>query len=331
MRTVTLPSTTRVCEQLVKQAHVSNFPTESASPAFVVSALRRVTQHAEVVALPLHDVADCPNLRTLKITTFGTRNHVFKNAASLPYPPHPTLRRLEILDQSGGAGLNDFIHRFFPNLEELKISLHCRDAHKTASLPDLGRFNLPQLQQLEIRGSSIFSVPLVRHILPATFPALQTCTWFLPYHFHPDLQAAFVAEVVDTLRHLRDQQADRAVPLKFKIDFAVAHDREKLQPMLEALGITKIGVERGGGVVVGFEPASPIDNGFPDPPDQILIPELCYTDEDKVEDLGNIISASLDRIRDLKDAAVAVGDRFQISRIAQALQEREWLCVERRC
>lgn len=69
-------------------------------------------------------------------------------------------------------------------------------------------------------------------------------------------------------------------------------------------------------------------------PDLILTPKLCRTDGSSKVDLlnGEIVSASLDRIRDLKDQAVAVGDdRVQISRIAQALQEGEWLCVERRC
>ena len=262
--------------------------------------------------------------------TFGSKDPVFGNAASLPYQPNPTLRRLEISDQSAGGELHDFVCRFFPNLEELEIYIRSNTL-KITGPPDLRHSALPRLRQLKVSGDWTLSAPLVRHILPATFPALRTCTWVLPYHFQPDLQAAFVAEVVDTIRYLRDQQADRAVPLKFKIDFAVAHDREKLQPMLDALDIPKIGVERGGGVVVGFEPASPTDNGFSDPPDQVLTPELCRVDKDKVEDLGKIITASLDRIRDLKDAAVAVGDRFQISRIAQALQEGEWLCVERRC
>ena len=84
--------------------------------------------------------------------------------------------------------------------------------------------------------------------------------------------------------------------------------------------------------MVGIEkPDLVINYGPPDPPALILTPKLCRTDDSKVDKLGNDISASLDRIRDLKDQAVAVGDRVQISRIAEALQEGEWLCVERQC
>ncbi|TKA54114.1 hypothetical protein B0A53_03491 [Rhodotorula sp. CCFEE 5036] len=319
VRKITLPSMAFVSEQLAEQARVSNSPVEAASPAFVASALRRLTQHAEHVTMPLDDLG-----ATL------SKSSVFENAASLPYPPHPTLHRLEIVDQSGGGGLHDFVCRFFPNLEELEIYIRSNTLETTGP-PDLRHFALPRIQQLRVSGSLTCSTPLVRHISPSIFPALQTCTWVLPYIIPPLSRAAFAAEVVDTIGHLRDHQANRAVPLHFKIDFAREEDRANLQPMLEAHGITKNIEPGGGGVVISFEPALRIDNGFSDPPDQILIPELCRTDEDQVEDLGNIITTSLDRIRDLKDAAVAVKDRFQISRIAQALQEAEWLCVERKC
>lgn len=151
-----------------------------------------------------------------------------------------------------------------------------------------------------------------------------------------------MAQVIDSIGHLRDQQVGRAVPVKAAIDFNVEYNRTVLQPGLEALGITEIGVKQGagggsgGGIVVGLAAQSPMTITRPvDPPGLILTPRLYRNEEspnkDKVEDLGNIISGSLDRIRNLKDAAVAVGDRFQISRIAEALQEGEWLCVERRC
>lgn len=157
VRTVPLPSEARMRQQLATQGPVSGLPTESASPAFVSGALRRVVQHASVVTLPpMKDLADtiscirgaalsilkvvlavgdlpavletiqtCPNLHTLAIGTYGDNNRVFENVASLPYPRHPTLRRLDVSAPSGGPrGLYDFIHHFFPNLEELSLSIH---------------------------------------------------------------------------------------------------------------------------------------------------------------------------------------------------------------
>lgn len=134
VRKVALPSIARMYRQLVIQAPVSDFPTESASPAFIASTLRRVAQHAEVVTLSsddlggtipcirgaslntlklglakedlpavLESIHTCPNLRTLEIETFGDEDHVFMDAASLPYPPHPTLRRLDISHRTSRA------------------------------------------------------------------------------------------------------------------------------------------------------------------------------------------------------------------------------------
>ena len=168
-------------------------------------------------------------------------------------------------------------------------------------------------------------------ILPAAFPALQSCTWSLDRALLPSERKAFPAEAVTAITHVRAQQVVRAAPLQFTLEWTASSEPEAVATLRTALGEADIPIGVGqGGVVVEFaKPDLEFNYGPPDPPALILTPKLCLTDDSKVADLGEDISASLERIRDLKDQAVVVGDRVQISRIAQALQEGEWLCVER--
>jgi hypothetical protein len=363
VRNIALPSAAHVCERLANETRGSDFPVEFASPGSVAIALRRVMKHAETVVLPrdgflnaiplvrgagmtklemvlssgdlpilLSTIIDCPNLRTLHITGGYDDRHTFKDAASLPSLSHPTLRRLEIFDQSGGKGLYDFIQLFSSTLEELNIYWGVARREEVTP-PEPPRFRLPRLQHLEVRGALRETAPLVHAISPAAFPALQSCTWLLYRDLLPRTGKAFPAQVVAAIRRVRAQQIPRAAPLKFTVDWAASPEAEEvatLQTALEEAGIP-IGVGQGGAVVEFAKPDSEFDYGPPDPPALILTPKLCRTNDSKVADLGEDISASLDRIRDLKDQAVAVGDRVQISRIAEALQEGEWLCVERQC
>jgi hypothetical protein len=361
VRTLTLPALKHVCEQLVKEAGGGDFPVEFASPVYVASALRRVTLHAETVTLYAHDVGntlsvvrgsgltrldvmpesgdlpavlsaivDCPSLRTLSIMTLGASG-VFGTAASLPDLSHPTLRRLEVDNVPESQGLYDFIQHFAPSIEELKVELS-RIPSESPVLQDPSRLNLPRLRQLEVSGCLALTAPLIRHISPQSLPALQICTWDISESIARETSSAFVARVADIIRHLRNQQVGRAVPLRLKIRVKDGEDRAALSASFDALGIA-IGVEQGGGsgLVVGFKPLPPLKSDPGDLPDLILTPKLCRTDDSKVDDLGKIVRGSLDRIRNLADQAVAVGDRFQISRIAHALHEGEWLCVEREC
>ena len=131
----------------------SGFPAEFASPEFVETALRRVMQHAETVVLPrdglmdtipfvrgagltklemavssgdlptlLSTIVDCPNLHTLHIAGRRDDNHTFRHAAYLPSLSHPTLRRLEISDTSGGEGVYDFVQRIALTLKSSRSS-----------------------------------------------------------------------------------------------------------------------------------------------------------------------------------------------------------------
>lgn len=206
MRKVALPAIADVSELLARIANGKNFPVDFASPAYVASALQRITLHAETVSLIRDDLRNtlsivrgtnmrtlkvmparedlpalfaailaCPNLHTLDVSTLSGERSVFKNAASLPNLFHPTLRRLDISELSGGKGLCDFVEHFAPSLEELEIYL----GHFRVIPPDPGRINLPRLQRLKITGNLATTKPLVRHISPLTFPVLQTCTWEL--------------------------------------------------------------------------------------------------------------------------------------------------------
>ena len=273
----------------------------------------------------------CPNLRTLNITTPPSKRSMFKNSRSLPDLFHPSLRRLDISDLSGGKGLYDFIGHFASSLEELEIYLST-DSRGNAVPPDPGRINLPRLQRLKVTGNLATTAPLVRHISPLTFPVLQTCTWELNRPFGEETRLPFAAQTADTIGHLREHQVGRAEPLRLALDLPFGADQATLAVSLEALGIG-IGVEQGGGggLVVGFAPPEPNEYDPSELPDLILTPKLFRTDDSKVSELGKVVRGSLDRIRNLADQAIAVGDRFQISRIAHALQEGEWLCVERDC
>lgn len=359
VRKVALPAIAAVSDLLVGTASGGNFPVEFASPAYIAGALQRVTLHAETVSLNRDDLRNtlsivrgtnlrtlnvtptredlpalfsailaCPNLRTLNITTPPSERSMFKNSRSLPNLFHPTLRRLDISDLSGGKGLYDFIGHFASSLEELEVYLYT-EPRVNAVPPDPGRINLPRLQRLKITGGLATTAPLVQHISPHTFPALQTCTWGISRLIGQEVQSAFAAQVADIIGHQRDQQAGRAVPLRLTIN--VPFDQVAVGSSLEALGIG-IGIEQGGsGLGVGFAHPEPIDLGPIDLPDLILTPKLCRADDSEVSELGKVVRGSLDRIRNLADQAIAVGDRFQISRIAHALQEGEWLCVEREC
>ena len=274
----------------------------------------------------------CPNLHTLNVATLSSKHSVFKNAASLPNLFHPTLRRIEIHEASGGKGLFDFIEHFAPSLEELEVYLGT-GTRGNAVPPVPGRINLPRLRRLDVAGSLATTAPLVRHISPLTFPVLQTCTWELNRRIGEESRLPFAAQTADTIGHLREQQVGRAVPLRLALDLPFGADHATLAVSLEALGIG-IGVEQGGGgggLVVGFAPPEPNEYDSSELPDLILTPKLCRTDDSKASELGKVVRGSLDRIRNLADQAIAVGDRFQISRIAHALQEGEWLCVEREC
>jgi hypothetical protein len=359
VRKVALPAIAAVSDLLVGTASGGNFPVEFASPAYIAGALQRVTLHADTVSLNRDDLRNtlsivrgtnlrtlnvtptredlpalfsailaCPNLRTLNITTPPSERSMFKNSRSLPNLFHPTLRRLDISDLSGGKGLYDFIGHFASSLEELEVYLYT-EPRVNAVPPDPGRINLPRLQRLKITGGLATTAPLVQHISPHTFPALQTCTWGISRLIGQEVQSAFAAQVADIIGHQRDQQAGRAVPLRLTIN--VPFDQAVVGSSLEALGIG-IGIEQGGsGLGVGFAHPEPIDLGPIDLPDLILTPKLCRADDSEVSELGKVVRGSLDRIRNLADQAIAVGDRFQISRIAHALQEGEWLCVEREC
>ncbi|KWU40971.1 hypothetical protein RHOSPDRAFT_27943 [Rhodotorula sp. JG-1b] len=327
----------------------SGFPAEFASPEFVETALRRVMQHAETVVLPrdglmdtipfvrgagltklemavssgdlptlLSTIVDCPNLHTLHIAGRRDDNHTFRHAAYLPSLSHPTLRRLEISDASGGEGVYDFV-------QQLKIFWGLGEAKP----PEPPFFRLPRLQQLEVLGWWKATAPLVYAILPAAFPALQSCTWSLDRALLPSERKAFPAEAVTAITHVRAQQVVRAAPLQFTLEWTASSEPEAVATLRTALGEADIPIGVGqGGVVVEFaKPDLEFNYGPPDPPALILTPKLCLTDDSKVADLGEDISASLERIRDLKDQAVVVGDRVQISRIAQALQEGEWLSL----
>ena len=354
---VALPSLGFVRGRLASQADRTDFPVEFTSPEFVAAALQRIIQRVEVIVLPfikdlsdtililrgqrltrlevtptsedlptlLSTILDCPNLCTLKITTSHKR--IFSDATTLPYLSHPTLRRLEISDRYGGKGFYDFVYRF-RTLEELEVSW-ANDTREIPELPDPCSFQLPRLRQLEVRGTLRVTTPLVQNVSPSIFPALKTCTWVLNNSFwfvgRKDYAAA-----ADAIGSVRDQHVDRAEPLELAIDLALGGDPAMYHPALKNLGI-EVGLAQSG-IVVSFErPRSAIEPRPSDPPSLILKPKLCRTDYSAVDHLGDDISDSLDRIRDLKDQAVAVEDRFQISRIAQALQEAEWLCVERRC
>lgn len=276
----------------------------------------------------LSAILDCPNLRTLGVATLGASD-VFGNAASLPDLSHPTLRRLEISNIPGSEGAYDFIQHFRSSIEELEVEFS-HSAGENAVLLDPSRLHLPRLRQLEVSGDLLLTAPLMRHISPRTLPALKICTWSPSSSSMQETSSAFSAPAVDIIRHLRDHQVGRAVPLQLVIDRANRKDRAALESSLAALGIP-IGAEQGGGLVVGFKPLPPSVSSPWDLPDLILTPKLCRTDDSKVDDLGKIVRGSLDRIRNLADQAVAVGDRVQVSRIAQALQEGEWLCIERQC
>lgn len=221
----------------------------------------------------------------------------------------------------------DFVEHFAPSLEELEIYL----GNARVIPPDPGRINLPRLRRVKITGNLATTAPLARHISPLTVPALQTCTWELHRLMVHEKRLPFAAQTADIIGHLRDQQVGRAAPLGLTVDLSCDDDRAALVSSLEAVGIG-IGSEQGGSsLVVGFAPPPPTDYDPSDLPDLILTPKLCRTDDSKVGELGKVVRGALDRIRNLADQAVAVGDRFQISRIAHALQEGEWLCVEKEC
>lgn len=266
VREIALPSPAHVCERLASETRGSGFPVEFASPGFVETALRRVMQHAETVTLPrdgfmdtipfvrgagmtklemnlvsgdlpvlLSTVVDCPNLRTLHVTGRYDDRHTFKDAVSLPSLSHPTLRRLEISDPSGGKGLYDFVQLFASTLEELNIYWGIPE-RKEAAPPEPPRFRLPRLRQLEVRGELKATAPLVHAISPAAFPALQSCTWLLYRVVASSSRKAFPAAAVAAIGHVRTQQADRAAPLKFTLEWTAGTEPEAVSTPNRARG-----------------------------------------------------------------------------------------------
>jgi hypothetical protein len=365
VRKVALPALDLVCERLAKQARANDLPLEFATPVYVASALNRVLHVAEVATLRAGGVReaslfcrapsvttleleatseDLPfvprlicnflSLQTLKISTDAEDDNTFRDAAALSYFGHSSLRRLEICDSTGGQGLCEFVQNLATNLQELDISWgpSTPGEIEPSDIGRLGGFHLPGLRKLEVRGDSKVSALLIRHISPLSFPGLQECAWHIT---SLDYRAVFPLElVIAAISHLRKQHLEYAVLLKLDVILDFRTQTKILRAALEELGIP-IDVEQGG-VLIGVQEKRWTGCGLRslEPADLILTPKGYRLEENwggEIEQLGHTVSASLDRIRDLKDQAVAVGDRVQVSRIAQALQEGEWLCVERQC
>mgnify|MGYP002718616740 FL=1 len=363
---IDFPALFLVCKRLAKQPQASELPIAFLSPQYVADALRRVSRFANAATFLagglleshmfcsgsslttleldlsgeedlrcVHRLVDgCYLLRTLKITTGADDNNTFRNARGLMHLEHSTLRRLEICDQSGGEGLYDFVESLTTKLEELKISWGVDNPEEDQpSDPGYRGFRLPRLRKLDILGELEMSAPLVRHISPSSFPALQDCTWRLYQTDYLEWRHTFSAPVAAAISQMRDQNLHkRAGPLNFTIRLDGPYYTEILQPALEEVGVHPD--TKRGGVVIGPDSGPPFSFHPVNPSPVILVPQMYRKDNDDdstVEEIGDAISVSLDRIRDLKDQAVAVGDRVQASRIAQALQEGEWLCVERQC
>lgn len=152
VRKISFPDLTLVCQRLANQPRASELPSEFASPEHVANALRRVSQFADVAILCAGGLLEAPlfcsggnltmlelelagddlrfvhrlingcySLRTLKITA-DDDNNTFRNAGGLSHLGHPTLRRLEICDLSGGQGLYEFVKSLTTELEKVEIS-----------------------------------------------------------------------------------------------------------------------------------------------------------------------------------------------------------------
>ncbi|GAA5991906.1 hypothetical protein JCM10908_002265 [Rhodotorula pacifica] len=355
-RNVELPSVAELLEAAVADKSAARFATSEA----VEAALRRVIQRAEVVHLPYDAggatislccgmnmtklemmttgadlplvcaaLPECRSLRTLRLMSHMDDPHPFRNAASLPAVHLPMLRYLDLHSFTGSAGLHQFIQLFSSSLEELRLTLN--GSNKAGDYPpDPSCLNLPRLERMTLTGSPDFNAPLVRHLSHTAFPALRTCTWVLEvYALRSGSWSDFYPKhVLNTVLDLHKGQGGRSTPLDFLVSVGHSIDPVHLCAELERHGVAVEAQQ--GGVVIRLKPVPSGQDPYPEPAAVFLKPKDLRSGDTNLDNVGAHIEAALERIRSLKEQALVVGDRVQMSRIAEALQATEWLWLERK-